>query len=103
VDKANKKSNKKMLPSTKEPAPVITKTSNRFEVLYNLNEDGTHGKPKGKSPIQFRTKNSNKKNPRPTIKESINVIPVIINGVTSVERNKHVHNKVRNRNKDIKL
>jgi hypothetical protein len=59
VDKANKKN--KMLPSTNEPAPVITKTSNRFEVLCNLNEDATRGKPKGKSPIQFCTNNSNKK------------------------------------------
>jgi hypothetical protein len=31
----------------------------------------------------------------PFIKELINVIPVIINGVISVEENKHTHHKVR--------
>lgn len=50
-----------MLPSPKESAPVITKTANRFEVLYNLNEDGPREKSEGKS-IQFRINSSNKKN-----------------------------------------
>jgi hypothetical protein len=43
-----------MLPSPKELA-------NCFEVLHNLNEDGTQENPEGKSPIQFCTNNSNKK------------------------------------------
>jgi hypothetical protein len=84
-----------MLTSPKEPAPVITKTANRFEVLHNLVKT-KHMKNRREKSIQFCINNSNKKNQRPSIKESINVIPVIINGVTSVEGNKHTQNKVRN-------
>jgi hypothetical protein len=36
--KANKNSHKMMLPSPNEPAPVITKTANHFEVSHNLTE-----------------------------------------------------------------
>jgi hypothetical protein len=50
-----------MLPSPEEPAPVITKNANRFEVLHNLSDDGTHEKPEGNSPVQLCTNNSNKK------------------------------------------
>jgi hypothetical protein len=39
--KTNNISHKKMLHIPKEPAPVITKNENSFEVLYNLNDDGT--------------------------------------------------------------
>jgi hypothetical protein len=36
--KTNNNSHKMMMPSPKEPDPVITKAANRFEVLYSLNE-----------------------------------------------------------------
>jgi hypothetical protein len=49
VEKTSKNSHKKMSSSPKELAPVLTKTANRFEVLDNLNEDGTHEKPEGTS------------------------------------------------------
>jgi hypothetical protein len=38
--KTNRNS-QKMLHIPKEPAPVIAKTANRSEVLYNFKEDGT--------------------------------------------------------------
>jgi hypothetical protein len=58
--KTNKNSHK-ILHIPKEPTPVITKTSNCFEVLHNFNEDGTQETPEGRSLIQFCTNNSNKK------------------------------------------
>jgi hypothetical protein len=84
-----------MLCILKEPASVITKTANYFEVLYILNDNGTQKiNREVRSDTQSYTKNSNKKNWWPSTKESSKAIPVIINGVTLVERNKNIRHKV---------
>jgi hypothetical protein len=57
-----KKNTHNMLRISKEPAPVITKTANYFEVLYNLNDNGTQKiNCEVRSDTQSYTKNSNKK------------------------------------------
>jgi hypothetical protein len=92
--KTNRNSHKKMLHIPKEPAPVMTKTENRFEVLYNLKEDGTQEKNEGRFLVPFCTNNSNKKNQQPPKKESTYMILVIINHMTSVEGNKCTYHNV---------
>jgi hypothetical protein len=82
VGKKNKKNTHNMLHISKEPAPATTNTANYFQVLYNLNDTGTQENPEVRSDTQTCTKNSNKKNHRPSTEESTKVIPVINNGVT---------------------
>jgi hypothetical protein len=93
-NKTNINSRKEMSRTPKEPAPVITKKANSFEILCNLN-DGTSGKREGRH-IQLDTNNSEKKNHRTSVTKLTNMIPVIITGGTSVECNKYTGHKFRN-------
>jgi hypothetical protein len=69
--------------------PSTIKTANRFEVLYNFDEDETQEELGGKRlPFQFRTDDSDHRNQQPLITDFTCVIPVIIKGLTSVETNK---------------
>jgi hypothetical protein len=73
----------------KKSSPSTIRTANCFEVLYNLDEDGTQEELGGKRlSMQFCTDNSDHRNQQPLINDLTYVIPVIIKGVTSVEANK---------------
>jgi hypothetical protein len=83
--KANVEFRKKISHNLKKSSPSTIRTANRYEVLYNLDEDGTQEELGEKRlPIQFRTDNSDHTNQQSLINDLTYVIPVIIKGLTSV-------------------
>jgi hypothetical protein len=80
---------KKISLNLKKSLPSTIRVANHFEILYNLDEDGTQEELGGKKiPLQYSTDNSDHRNQQPPINELTYAIPVIINGLTTVETNK---------------
>jgi hypothetical protein len=87
--KANVDFHKKISLKLNKSSPSTIRTANLFEVLHNLDEDGTQEELGGKIlPIPFCTYNNDHTNQQPLINDLIYAIPVIIKGLTSVEMNK---------------